>query len=65
MNYIFYTNLRDIQEVTDHIRWCRQNLGSRGDDWDFQGVRSPVILIRNGQRATFYRLKFPTHEFIR
>lgn len=65
MNYIFRTNLDELPEVTTHIRWCRQNLGVRGNDWDFHGAKRPVILIRNSQLATFYKLKFPNHESLR
>jgi hypothetical protein len=27
-------NYRKINEV-EHVKWCRRNLGDRGDGWDF------------------------------
>ena len=47
-------------DVTDHIRWCRKNLGERGRDWDFSGSKNKCqIWVREGSpKYTFYVLKY-------
>lgn len=47
------------EEVVDHVRWCRANLGVRGSDWDFVGGFKKVqIIISSGKMLTYYKLKF-------
>lgn len=47
-------------DITQHIRWCRTNLGERGRDWDFSGNSVKVqIWVREGSpKYTFYELKY-------
>ena len=46
--------------IPEHIRWCRQNLGERGRDWDFSGNHRRVnIWVKEGTAAySFYELKY-------
>ena len=39
---------------TERVRWCRQNLGERGDRWEFWGSRNTVIYIRSDEDAALY-----------
>ena len=41
-------------DATPRIRWCRQNLGERGDRWEFWGSRNTVIYIRSDEDAALY-----------
>jgi hypothetical protein len=41
-------------DATPRIRWCRQNLGERGDRWEFWGSRNTVIYIRSDEDALLY-----------
>lgn len=49
------------QEVIDHVRWCRNNLGELGVDWEFAssrlGKKIDVWIVHN-KTATWYTLKF-------
>jgi hypothetical protein len=36
------------------IRWCRQNLGDRGDRWEFYGGTLAVIYIQSDEDAALY-----------
>jgi hypothetical protein len=45
-------------DVIEHIKWCRRNLGERGRDWDFAGSRKPTIFIYTEKYIPFYKLKF-------
>ena len=29
---------------TERVRWCRQNLGDRGDRWEFWGGKLTVVI---------------------
>ena len=47
------------QEVVDHLKWCRKELGERGRDWDFVGSgKSVEIMIKPSAGLTFYVLRF-------
>ena len=39
---------------TERVRWCRQNLGDRGDRWDFVGGIKTTIYIRSDEDAALY-----------
>ena len=40
---------------TSRVRWCRQNLGDRGNRWDFVGgARKATIYIRSDEDALLY-----------
>jgi len=39
---------------TSRVRWCRQNLGDRGDRWDFVGGIRTTICIRSDADAALY-----------
>jgi hypothetical protein len=42
-------------DATTRIRWCRQNLGDRGDRWEFWGgPKSVVMYIRTDEDAALY-----------
>ncbi len=48
-------------EVIDHVRWCRQNLGTLGETWDFasSGLGKKVdVWIASDKAAVWYKLKF-------
>ena len=52
---IIFNNNNDMLE---HIKWCRRNLGERGSDWDFSGSWNMHIVIYNPKYVPFYKLKF-------
>lgn len=39
--------------LTEHIRWCRMNLGERGQTWDFTGGMKKVEIIIYSEEAEF------------
>jgi hypothetical protein len=39
---------------TSRVRWCRQNLGDRGDRWDFVGGIRTIIYIQSDEDAALY-----------
>ena len=42
-------------DSTERVRWCRQNLGDRGDRWEFwDGNRTTVIYIMSDEDAALY-----------
>ena len=43
-------------DAVPRIRWCRQNLGDRGDRWEFWsgGKRTVMIYIRSDEDAALY-----------
>lgn len=46
-------------QVLDHVKWCRQQFGPRGQGWDLSGNYLRVtILITDSKHATFYALKY-------
>jgi hypothetical protein len=54
----YFTFQGNQNEVVAHVKWCRANLGDRGQDWDFSGGNKRIqIAIKNPRSATFYTLK--------
>jgi hypothetical protein len=48
-------------EVIEHIRWCRANLGILGEQWDFASSRMGKcvdVWIVDSSKASWYVLKF-------
>lgn len=42
---------------TEHIKWCRRNLGERGDGWDFAGgYKNITIIIWSSRLQTMYEM---------
>lgn len=49
------------QEVIEHVRWCRQNLGILGETWDFASSslgKKVDVWIASDKWASWYSLKF-------
>jgi hypothetical protein len=38
----------------ERVKWCRANLGPRGERWDFDGGLAIVIMIRSDEDADAY-----------
>jgi hypothetical protein len=38
----------------ERVKWCRSNLGPRGERWDFDGGLAIVILIQSDEDADAY-----------
>lgn len=53
MKYQFSFSQKDVDAVA-RLKWCRQQLGPRGQRWDFVGGRRVTILIREDQDAELY-----------
>jgi hypothetical protein len=55
-----YSHTNNDIDIVKHIRWCRQNLGERGLDWDFSGSNKKVeIWVREeSPKFSFYELKY-------
>jgi hypothetical protein len=54
-----YTHIKNFQtqnESTEHIKWCRRNLGERGRDWDFVGSINLTVMIYTEKYISFYKL---------
>lgn len=46
--------------VVEHLRWCRENLGTRGVDWDFcGGIGTLRITVYTEDKAALYLMYFP------
>ena len=60
MRYPQYVHTNRELDITDHIKWCRANLGARGRDWDFSGNTNTVHIWINehSPKYTFYELKY-------
>jgi hypothetical protein len=43
-------------QALELVRWCRQNLGQRGVDWDFSGSRNISVWIRDSENQLRYVL---------
>lgn len=44
-------------EVVAHLKWCRENMGDRGGDWDFSGNYTKIqIQIKNDRKQMIYWL---------
>lgn len=53
MRHKFEFRARDLN-ASDRIRWCRDNLGPRGNRWDFSGGFRITIQIRHDEDADLY-----------
>ena len=53
MRHQFSFKSSDIN-APERIRWCRENLGDRGNRWDFSGGISITIFIRTNEDADAY-----------
>lgn len=53
MTHRFEFRARDIDPVP-RIRWCRENLGPRGDRWDYAGGLGITIFIRDSADVELY-----------
>lgn len=54
--YTHNKSFTDTRESTEHIKWCRRNLGERGRDWDFSGSRNLTVMIYTEKYISFYKL---------
>jgi hypothetical protein len=41
-------------DALERVKWCRANLGPRGERWDFDGGLAIVIMIRSDEDADAY-----------
>ena len=41
-------------DALDRVKWCRANLGVRGERWDFDGGLAIVIMIGSDEDADAY-----------
>lgn len=49
--------LVDNKDSAYHIKWCRRNLGNRGDGWDFAGSgKSLTIIIWSHKLQCMYEM---------
>lgn len=46
-------NFRKDFNETDHIKWCRRNLGERGNSWDFWIAGGILFIEVKGEKARF------------
>jgi hypothetical protein len=53
MRHRFEFRSRDL-DALDRVKWCRANLGPRGERWDFDGGLAIVIKIRSDEDADAY-----------
>ena len=53
MRHRFEFRSRDM-DALDRVKWCRANLGPRGERWDFDGGLAIVIKIRSDEDADAY-----------
>jgi hypothetical protein len=51
-NIVFTTQ----NDMLEHIKWCRRNLGERGRDWDFAGSNNLTVMIYTEKYISFYKL---------
>ena len=54
--YLHVKLFNSISEATEHIKWCRRNLGERGRDCDFSGSLNVSIVIYTPKYVSFYSL---------
>ncbi len=54
MRHRFEFRSRDL-DAAERVKWCRNNLGTRGERWNFQGaLNTVVIMIRSDEDAEAY-----------
>jgi hypothetical protein len=53
MRHRFEFRSRDL-DAAERVKWCRVNLGARGERWDFAGGLSITIVIRSDEDAEAY-----------
>ena len=53
MRHRFEFRSRDVDGL-ERVKWCRSNLGPRGERWDFDGGLAIVILIQSDEDADAY-----------
>jgi hypothetical protein len=54
MRHRFEFRSRDL-DALERVKWCRANLGARGERWDFNGGLATVIItIRSDEDADAY-----------
>lgn len=53
MRHRFEFRSRDL-DGAERVKWCRTNLGPRGDRWDFSGGLGITIMIRSDEDAEAY-----------
>jgi hypothetical protein len=53
MRHRFEFRSRDVDGL-ERVKWCRANLGPRGERWDFDGGLAIVIKIRSDEDADAY-----------
>ena len=53
MRHRFEFRSRDL-DALERVKWCRANLGARGERWDFDGGLAIVIKIRSDEDADAY-----------
>jgi hypothetical protein len=53
MRHRFEFRARDL-DALERVKWCRANLGPRGERWDFDGGLAIVIVIRSDEDADAY-----------
>ena len=53
MRHRFEFRSRDL-DAAERVKWCRVNLGARGERWDFSGGLSITIMIRSDEDAEAY-----------
>ena len=53
MRHRFEFRSRDL-DAAERVKWCRNNLGPRGERWDFAGGFAITIMIRSDRDAEAY-----------
>jgi hypothetical protein len=53
MRHRFEFRSRDM-DALERVKWCRANLGPRGERWDFDGGLAIVIMIGSDEDADAY-----------
>ena len=53
MRHRFEFRSRDL-DAAERVKWCRANLGPRGERWNFDGGLTITIVIRSDEDAESY-----------
>lgn len=53
MRHRFEFRSRDL-DALERVKWCRANLGPRGERWNFDGGLAITIVIRSDEDAEAY-----------